>query len=252
MPIFVILFLLISLSGLQADDDRTPIQKKYAARTQKAFEDAKARYLADTNNVKLAIAFASAAFDSGDAAADDSKREDYAHDGMAVANHLLDQDAKSAAGHYYLAMNEGQWAKADAPSLTSYRLVKEMEKEFKLANTYDETFDYAGPARCLGELYRDAPGWPLSIGSKKRAREYLEKASKIAPNYPENRLNLAESYLKWKDLDAARKELSGLDAIWSKAKTQLSDPYWDQPWEEWAARRAALHQKLDQSGDSSN
>ena len=250
MPICAILFLLTGLTMLQASDDRTPIQKKYAARTQNAFEQAKARYLADTNNVKLAIAFASAAFDSGDAAADDSKREDYAKDGIAAANRLLDQDAKSAAGHYYLAMNQGQWAKADAPSLTSYRLVKEMEKEFKLANTYDETFDYAGPARCLGELYRDAPGWPISIGSRKKAREYLEKASKIAPKYPENRLNLAESYVKWKDLDAARKELSGLDAIWSKAKAQLSDPYWDQPWEEWAERREALHKKLDESDAS--
>ena len=80
-------------------------------------------------------------------------------------------------------------------------MVKEMEREFKTADDLDEHFDYAGPARCLGLLYCDAPGWPVSIGSRHKAREWLERAVKLAPDYPENHLNLVESRLQWKDRD---------------------------------------------------
>jgi hypothetical protein len=99
----------------------------------------------------------------------------------------------------------------------------------------------------LGLLYRDAPGWPLSIGSKRKAREFLERAARVSPDYIENRLNLAESYQHWKDLDAARRELNAVDALWSNAHKQFSGPHWDQEWADWTERRAALHQKLDES-----
>ncbi len=78
-------------------------------------------------------------------------------------------------------------------------MVREMEREFKTADDLDEHFDYAGPERCLGLLYRDAPGWPISIGSRHKAREWLEQAVKLAPDYPENQLNLVESYWQWTD-----------------------------------------------------
>ena len=74
-------------------------------------------------------------------------------------------------------MNFGELAEAEAPSIAAYKLVNEIEREFKAAADLDEHFDYAGPARCLGLLYRDAPGWPISIGSKHKAREWLERAA---------------------------------------------------------------------------
>ena len=117
--------------------------------------------------------------------------------GIAACRHLLARDPKSAAGHYYLAMDFGQLAEAEAPSIAAYKLVQEIEREFKAAAELDERFDYAGPPRCLGLLYRDAPGWPVSIGSKRKAREWLEHAAALAPEYPENQLNLAESQLRW-------------------------------------------------------
>ena len=119
-------------------------------------------------------------------------------------------------------MNLGQLADAEAPSIAAYKLVKEIEREFKAAADLDEHFDYAGPARCLGLLYRDAPGWPISIGSQRKAREWLEPAVKLAPDYPENHLNLAETCLRWKERDAAERELKALDALWPKAQTNFS------------------------------
>jgi hypothetical protein len=242
-----VLFLIFSLLPLFASDELTDVQKKFADRIQKTYTEAKTAYLSDTNKLTTAQHFAAACFDAADAAADDTKREAFAREGVAAAGQMVAKDSKSAAGHYYLAMNFGQLAKALAPSFTAYHLIKEIEKELKVAQDFDEKVDYGGPARDLGLLYRDAPGWPISIGSKRKAREYLERAVHISPDYIENRLNLAESYQHWKELDAARNELNAVDAMWSNAQKQFVGPQWDQEWADWTERRAALHQKLDES-----
>jgi hypothetical protein len=76
--------------------------------------------------------------------------------------------------------------------------------------------------RNLGLLYRDAPGWPFSIGSKRKAREWLERAAALAPDYPENQLNLAESHCAGMKPDEAEKgELKKLDALWPARANQF-------------------------------
>jgi tetratricopeptide (TPR) repeat protein len=243
----MVMIFFAGVAGVDAGDEQTPLQKKYWGWTQKVFVEAQAKYRADSNNVAVIQTFASACFDSADNVADDGQREGFARLGVALANQLIARDVKSGPGHYYLAMNSGQLAKAEAPSLAAYHLVKVMEKEFKLAVELDEKFDFGGPARNFGLLYRDAPGWPLSIGSKHKAKEFLERAVSLAPDYPENRLNLAESYVHWKEPELARRELNALDEIWSKAMTQLTGPEWGQSWEEWTGRREILHKKLDET-----
>jgi hypothetical protein len=243
---WILLAFLLTLLPLFASDGPTEIQKRFAERIQKTFIETQKAYLVDTNDLTTAQNFTAACFDAADAAEDDTKREGFARAGIATAGQMVAKDPKSAAGHYYLAMNFGQLAKALAPSLTAYHLIKEIEKELKIAQDLDEKVDYAGPARDLGLLYRDAPGWPLSIGSKRKAREFLERAARVSPDYIENRLNLAESYQHWKDLDAARRELNAVDALWSNAHKQFSGPHWDPEWADWTERRTALHGKLDQ------
>ena len=104
-------------------------------------------------------------------------------------------------------MNLGQLARTE--TLGALKLVREMEREFKTAAELDGHFDYAGPERSLGLLYRDAPGWPVSIGSRRKAREWLEQAEKLAPEYPENHLNLVESYLQWHDRAGGEARIAG-------------------------------------------
>ena len=133
-------------------------------------------------------------------------------------------------------------------NLAAFKMVREIEREFKTADDLDEHFDYAGPARCLGLLYRDAPGWPVSIGSRHKAREWLEQAVKLAPDYPENRLNLVESYWQWKDHEAAGNELKVLDALWPSAQKVLAGEAWERSWNDWSTRLDAARIKLDESG----
>jgi hypothetical protein len=145
-------------------------------------------------------------------------------------------------------MNLAQLAHTEL--IGALKLVKEMEREFKTTGSLDKNFDCAGPERNLGLLYRETPGWPASIGSKRKARNFLEQAVKLAPDYPENILNLAESYLKWSEPDHAKKELNALDSIWSKAQTDFDGEAWEQSWADWSTRRDDLRKKLEEKNKS--
>ena len=218
----------------------------FAARAEMEFHRAQAWFQSDTNDPAAAWQFARACFDFADFATNDTQRADVARQGIGACRELLARDTNCAPGHYYLAMNFGQLARAEAPSLAAYKLVREMEREFKTAAGLDGNFDYAGPARSLGLLYRDAPKWPFSIGSRRKAREWLEQAAKLAPDYPDNRLNLFESHLQWREHAEAKHDLQILEALWPKAQTNFTGEAWERSWADWTARKAAAEQSLAQ------
>jgi hypothetical protein len=212
----------------------------FAARAQKAFELAQKNYLADTNSAAAARELARASFTVADLATNEAARAEFARTGIAVCRQWLTRESNSAPGHYYLAMNLGKLAQAEAPSLAAYRLVHEVEREFAAAAELDVRFDQAGPARCLGELYFQAPGWPFSVGSKHRAREWFDRAVALAPEYPGNQLDLAEAQLKWREPEAFEKTMKNLAAGWPAARTNFTGAAWEADWLDWDARRAAL------------
>ena len=234
------IFLLAAAGLVFADDAQTKI---FAIRAAAEFQRAQIRFQSNTNG-PAAWQFGRACYDFADFATNETQRAAIAGQGIAACQELLARETNSAPGHYYLAMNYGQLARAEAPSLAAYRLVKQIEHEFKTAADLDKSFDYAGPERCLGLLYRDAPGWPFSIGSRRKAREWLEQAAKLAPDDPENHLNLAESFLQWHESDNAKGELKTLDALWPKAQTNFTGEAWEQSWDDWSTRRDAARKKL--------
>jgi len=172
----------------------------------------------------------------------DARREKFANEGIAACRALVQRQPDSAPGHYYLGMDLAELARTK--SLGALKIVRQMETEFTAVIKLDATLDYGGADRNLGLLYRDAPGWPLSIGSKDQALQHMLKADSLAPSYPENHLNLIESYLKWGDKETARKELKTLKEQWSAAKTELSGEYWESSWADWEQRRKDCQAKL--------
>ena len=64
--------------------------------------------------------------------------------------------------------------------------------------------------------------------------------SNLAPAFPENQLNLAESHVRWHQPGEAEKALKKLEAIWPVALTNLVGEAWEKSWDDWAARRAAV------------
>ncbi len=219
---------------------QTAAKNLLAARVEKEFHQAQAQFKSAPNNSTNAWDFARASSDFCDVATNDTQRAEVAKLGIAACRHLLAREPNSAPGHYYLAMNLGKLAQAEAPSLAAYHLVHEVEREFLQAAALDVRFDHAGPARTLGELYFQAPGWPLSVGSKHKAGEWLERAVALAPDYPGNLINLAEAQLKWREQTEFETTMKNLDARWAAAQTNYTGVAREADWLEWNARRAAL------------
>jgi len=237
-------FLAVGLALLAAAPGFASDTNQFPAYAQHVYLAAQARHQADPTNADAACRFARACFDRAEFATNKTERADLAEKGIAVCRALLERQTNSAAGHYLLGMNLGQLARTKF--LGALRIVDEMEREFKTASQLDQHLDYAGPERNLGLLYLDAPSFG-SIGSRKKARYYLQQAARLAPDYPENRLNLAETYLQWHEDEAAQHQLDVLEKMWPQAHKEFTGEKWAASWWDWNKRLEAVKQKLHET-----
>lgn len=230
--------------GLSAPTNSPPGQFQFAAEASANFEKAQARYKNEPRNTEAAWQFARACFDLADLATNDAQRATIAQTGIAVCEQALTRDSNSAPTHYYLGMNLAQLAQTKG--LSALKIVEQMRREFSLTRDLDERFDYAGADRNLGLLYRDAPAL-ISIGNRDEAKLHLLRAVQLAPQYPENRLNLIEAELKWDEREAANRQLAALEKLWPAARTNFTGPAWLSSWADWEPRLARLKKKIKQS-----
>lgn len=224
-------------SGVVAAEADPALKARLLARTQAVFVAARARFEREPTNHVAAWEFARAGFDRAEFATNDTERAAIAVACIDACRKLIARDPKSVPGHYYLGMNLGQLARTKL--LGALRIVDEMEREFKAAAALDERFAHAGPHRYLGSLYYEAPVIG-SIGSRTKARKHLERAVELAPDYPENRLNLAEAFLKWREKNLLRRELEALDKLWPTAQKSLAGDEWEGAWADWQRRKDKL------------
>ena len=212
-----------------------------AARAHRIYTDARALYKQSPADASAVCKFAEAVFEWAEFANSDAQRADLAQEGIEAAQHGISMTPSNAACCYYLALNFGQLARTK--KLGALKLVDEMEAAFLKAISFDANVDYAGPHRSLGLLYRDAPGWPASIGSRPKAREHLKRAVELQPDFPENRLVLLESLLKWGD----QKTVAGLfpetQAVLDRAKEKFTGEKWVDSWSDWDKRWLKIQQK---------
>lgn len=228
--------LLMPMHAEEASADRA----RFVARAQLFFEQARARFLREPTNNAAVWEYARAAFDRAEFSTNDTERAALAVPALEACRKLTAREPQCAPAHYYLGMNLGQFARTKL--LGALKLVDEMERAFKTAAALDERFDYAGPERNLGLLYYEAPAIG-SVGSRSKARKHLERAVELAPDYPENRLNLAEAYLKWRDKPPLKRELEALAKLWPAAKTNFTGADWEAAWVDWTRREKQLRQK---------
>lgn len=214
-------------------------------RLEEAYTEARTAYQSAPTNATVAWRFARACFDRAFVAADKPLRAAFAEEGMSAARAAVKADPKSAPGFYYLALNVGQLA--STKTLGALGLVKDMESHLLTARRLDKTFDYGGPDRTLGLLYRDTPGWPLSVGSRKKARRHLEQALAIAPEYFENHLNLLETLLDRHEHAAARAAAFAARKILPKARRRFTGDRWAASWRDWNARWVRVEARLARS-----
>ncbi len=213
------------------------------AYTEQELTDARQRSTAEPTNSIAAWKLGRACFTWGKILTNRAAKELIYQEGVAACRRSLALDANSAPANYYLGMNIGRIADLKR-NLKAFGMVKEVEKSFTRARALDEKFAHGGPDRNLGLLYQYAPGWPISVGDEKLGRKHLQRAVALAPNYPENRLNLAEAAIEWKDLKLLRSELTALDKLWPHAKTNLTGLAWELDWIDWQERLEALQRKV--------
>ncbi len=207
------------------------------------FQAAEQKYKADPRNAEAVWQFARACFDAADAATNKDVRAEIAERGITACRQAMAQASNSAPTHYYLGLNLGQLA--STRGFSALKLVAEMESQLLVARQLDARFDYAGPDRSLGLLYRDAPSM-LSVGSRTKARQHLREAIQLWSHYPGNRFELIGTLLKWGERTAARRELKSLEEIWPLARQEYSGPVWAGPWAEWEAKLQEYKRNLEE------
>jgi tetratricopeptide (TPR) repeat protein len=220
----------------------TAVEGKYSAEAMREFTQAQKEYHTHAQDSAAAWHFGRACFDLAEFATNKTERADIAQQGIAASRRAVEKDTNSAPAHYYLGLNLGQLARTR--SLGALKLVGEMEREFLRARELDSHFDYAGADRTLGLLYRDAPSIG-SVGSRTKAHQRLQQAVDLAPDYPENRLNLVEAYLKWGDRNSARRELKQLEADLPRSQNDFPGARWEGAWADWDERLTKARRALD-------
>jgi tetratricopeptide (TPR) repeat protein len=195
-----------------------------ATRAQTNFVAAQIKFSTNANDAKIAWEFGRACFDLAECATNKAQKAALAEQGIAACRRAIAIDPKCGPAHLYLGMTIGQVADTKR-DLAALKMVKEMEAEFLIARDLDESFDHAGPDRNLGLLYFQSP-IIVSVGNRTKARRHLERAVQLAPESPENHLNLIEAYLKWNEAKAAQRELKALENIWASAKEKFPDENW--------------------------
>jgi tetratricopeptide (TPR) repeat protein len=239
----VLLALLLSLTGLAhaAAEDSDSVSQKRAVHFQMSYRQSVEKYKTNQNyesSWKLALA----CFEWAEFATKDSDRSGLAQEGIDAAQKAIRLDPKRGEGYHYLAMNLGQLARTR--KLSALKLVDDMEENFLKAIELQPKLDYASPHRSLGLLYRDAPGWPVSVGNKGKARLHLQKAVELCPEFPENHLVLLETYLKAGDFKSATSAVAAAEKCLNDAPKQFSGPDWELSWQDWRARWDKMKEKM--------
>jgi tetratricopeptide (TPR) repeat protein len=224
----------MAAASLAGDEPPPSATTNFAAQARQVYLEARTLHENAPTNVAAAWHFARACFDWAEFATNDTQRAGLAHEGIEASRSLVASEPKLAVAHYYLALNLGQLARTE--SLGALKLVDEMEKQFKTAAELEPKLDHAGPDRCLGLLYRDAPGWPASLGSRSKARRHLQRAVELCPDFPENQLNLIESQLRWGERKLVKRELPRVAKLLTRARTTLTGDAWAASWADWDKR----------------
>jgi len=218
-------------------------QNQFRLPAQQTLAVAQRRYATEPTNSVAAWQLGRACFELVAVLQDPKQMEKIINEGITACRQSVALDFTSAAAHYYLAITVGKLADLKR-NLAAYVMVREVEREFHKARELDERFCHAGPDRCLGELYFKAPGWPMSVGSRSKARKHLERAAELAPDFPENRLLLAEASLKWHDKKTLVRELEALEKLWPAARTNFAGADWAADWSDWQPRYDQLRENL--------
>lgn len=119
-----------------------------------------------------------------------------------AAESCIGRAPQSAACLYGQAIALGLEARAHP--VQARDLLNRMLVSLAAAEVADPSYDEAGPARVRATVLIRAPGWPLGPGDDEEGLRAAQRAVALRPDYPPNRLVLADAQLKTGDAQAAK------------------------------------------------
>ena len=139
-----------------------------------------------------------------------SKKKKVATLGIEYADRCMLINEKMTGCYYYHAVNTGLYYEARV--LGYQKGLKIMIKDAGKVIELDPSYNYGGIYRILGKIYERVPLTAARPGDITRnldlSEKYFKKALKISPQYPENRLFLANIQYKLGKDDEAINELN--------------------------------------------
>lgn len=119
----------------------------------------------------------------------------------------LELQPDSATSYFFRALCLGKQGEMKG-IWSSLGIIDPFEEDMKKALELDPTIENGGPNRALGQLYLELPFF--LGGSTEKSIYHLQEAARLAPDYAENHLGLAQAYYAKNNFTSARKSLSTL------------------------------------------
>ena len=159
-----------------------------------------------------------------------SKQRNWALHGISVAEQCLMRQPEEPGCYYYRAINTGLYHEV---KIVGYqRGVKRMISDCQKVIQLDPKYDHGGAYRILGQLYTKLPqttGRPDSITRDlDKAEDYLEQALRIAPNYPENYIFIAETLIEKEKVDQAENAINTAKELTPRWRHDFSYDGWQE------------------------
>lgn len=127
--------------------------------------------------------------------------------GIEIAKKSIEIKPNRAEGYFWLGVLYGLYGETKGV-MRSLFLVDDMKAALYKSLHIDPNFWGGGAYRVLGRLYYKLPG--IAGGCKEKSLEYLLKSKEICHTNPFTRIYLADTYLKLKKKEEAKKELKEL------------------------------------------
>ncbi|MFC1560259.1 hypothetical protein ACFLZ2_03810 [Candidatus Margulisiibacteriota bacterium] len=140
----------------------------------------------------------------GETAAKKDEKLAFYEQGELYAEKAIAAKEDGVQGHLYKGIHMGRIGEIKG-ILKSLAMVDPIRLEMEIVLQYEP--ESANAHHVLAELYRKAPGWPLSIGNRDKALEEAHLAIKYMPDYTHTHLGLAELYIDMDKKEMAREKL---------------------------------------------
>jgi tetratricopeptide (TPR) repeat protein len=123
------------------------------------------------------------------------------------SSRAIELQPDSAVSYFYRGLCRGKQGEMKGV-WASLGIIDPFEEDMKKAVELDPKVNYAGPHRALGKLYLELPFF--LGGDSDKSVFHLKEAVRLAPNYAENHLGLAQVLVKKNNSTEARESLHKL------------------------------------------